>query len=1811
MLGGTNAHVVLESALHTKPTRPLYGTLAEIPPMQPQLFVFSAKTPMSLTSSITKYHAWLSAHGARISLSSLSHTLCNRRSHYSCRLSCVAKDHVELLGKLDQASKNPSRNIGAMHVPINFVFTGQGAQWPQMGRQLLVNGPTSIFTESLRRSRDLLLGFGADWDLIEEILRDAEATRIHSAELAQPATTAIQIALVDSLENLHVSPSAVIGHSSGEIAAAYAAGFISHSAALRISFYRGLAPGSIRKKGYPRGAMLVVGAGEEEIIDHLDNVTKGTVSVACVNSPRNITISGDEGPIQELATMLASKGIFNRSLRVDTAYHSYHMRAAAQEYKDNLGLITTKTPKAVKFFSTVKAKEIVGPFDVEYWVENLVSKVRFQQAMQNLCNAQAATRQVFVEIGPHNALAGPTRECIAGSALDYDYLSPLNRGKHALQGLLEVVGRLFEHGHQVNFSALSSSEIQQEAVSVLPDLPSYCWDHSKKHWHESRLSRDYRLRKHPYHDLLGVRSPESTSIEPRWRHMIDVTSMPWLADHVVDGLMVFPGAGYLCMAIEAISQLARDKFSDLPESQVILRDVQFSKALLIADSPHRIEAQLSFSRFGIMGNKNDGLQYHFLVAALNQDQTWDEHCRGHIELAFVATDGYDASNGVSSKPEYYPDLRKMISGDEFYQQLRSNGNVYGPSFIGVKSIVMNDDHATAAVAIPSIAELMPAQHMQPHTIHPTTLDMVMHASLALATQNFAKGSIMPVRIEELVISSRVQNRPGEVLSAHVDVTSAHSRAATVDIEAFNHCATQPSLSLSGVEFHLLEANGTVENSQREQRNICWELAWDLDVDFLSSKDFHKPVHAKSDSNSLRNKLKELDRATTHFVTKCLNSIHEGQLKVIEEYRVLFKWMVHHQRQCESFNESEITPVDDGSPPLCDGSGVAELDLVSRIGTQLPAIVSGTANALDLVTGDDLLYRTYNDDSSTLCYGLLRQYVKHLCFKKSGIRVLEIGAGTAGATLPFLETLRDNDGSFAVYDFTDISSGFFDRAASLLAEYPINYRRLDIEEDPGKQGFEKRSYDIILACNCLHATSRMSVTLQNVGSLLKADGRLVLIEVVNPQPYHHITFGTFPGYWKGYADERLDGPFMNVEGWCKALKNTRLEMQLSVNDDDLAHISSLMVASPIAEETWNADHAVQIITVRDESANFALGLQAELRQEGIAAAIGAFRHDLPDDSKIKIVLDDGNSPLMSELATDAFHRVCAMLRKQSRIIWVSGSHNSRSFVNPKKHLITGLTRSAHAENDNLQLVTVDIQQELDHENRRLLSCLHLCLRRFFLQPVASTEREFVIRDDSVRIPRLLPSHAINACIANDYAFPPELCSSTTNPLTLSTSEAHCRTGPVFSMDETHRAVLAKDRIQIQVRATSVPPTGSHRARFHEYSGVVIAKGSQVTDFKIGDRVTAISTTPCASMLRVLACHAICIPDEIPFAAAAALPLALMVACYILFDLVDVQLPSRIAIQGIDHLTCQAISVVARHCGAAIVVLTGGLSEPSCEKDELGPTTDCLVQLGHLSRKNALRSMGKLGAIISCTSSVISKHALDALQSPGSVIILQGSEKKALDFAVPPNTTLHGLDFDALLQAKPQKATALFKRASKFVALANARLSAVGNFPLNVIDIAETHNTVAVASSNRRNERVVIEVHDHSLVPVLSTIGPSLKLKSGTFIVAGGLGDLGRRLVAKLARHGAEHVVTISRRLPSKADLEHLGAVIRVHDKHCKVFHIQCDIAHEDQVKATAASVASLDLPPVKGVIQSTIGLQVGLPNDFRELAVFSVTILTSH
>lgn len=750
--GGANAHAILEK-------KPQAGQ-GSAPPdaVSPRLFTFSANSPASLKAMIQAQHDWVEQR-TETPLADLSYTLLHRRSALPYRFSAVAKDRASLLDSLSQGSTMPVAKPSPAEADIIMVFTGQGAQWAGMGRELLLETTTSssVFRRSIRESCNVLNQLGASWCLETELLRDTSTSRLNDAELAQPASTAIQIALVALLRAQGIRPRAVVGHSSGEIAAAYAAGHLSQPTAIKIAFHRGCMAAAVKTKGLGPGAMLSVGLGEEDATPFVRNLTRGKAIVACINSPQSVTISGDGYAVDEVVERIAAadNGTFHRKLLVDTAYHSHHMRTVADDYRARLGILDVERKTAddeeIAFFSSVTGELKTSGFGTDYWISNFVSPVLFSDAIQTLCQARPQSNQqaFFVEIGPHPVLAGPVRQCLQHPKVPkfpFVYHSPLQRNADAVASVLTLDGKLFEIGIPIKWDAVSALSLGADTALVRHDLPAYPWDHSTKHWYESRVARAYRQRKEPYHDLLGVPVLDATDIEPRWRHFLSQTTMPWLADHVVDGLTIFPGAGYVCMAIEAVSQLARQSLPQRSLETVALRDISFKRGLVVPDA-QRVELQMN-----LKPQQGSDFAFFFSITALSDSGEWYEHASGNVQGVFAEGD-VTAEIPREELPKLPPGS-DTTPKDILYREMNAAGNTYGPAFAGLHSISMAADasQALSSFDILDIQAMMPAKFQRPHVIHPSTLDLIFQTALPLVGRRLGPGSVMPVHVDELLIA---------------------------------------------------------------------------------------------------------------------------------------------------------------------------------------------------------------------------------------------------------------------------------------------------------------------------------------------------------------------------------------------------------------------------------------------------------------------------------------------------------------------------------------------------------------------------------------------------------------------------------------------------------------------------------------------------------------------------------------------------------------------------------------------------------------------------------------------------------------------------------------------------------------------------------------------------------------------------------------------------------------------------------------------------------------------------------------------------
>ena len=481
-----------------------------------------------------------------IKVRDLAYTMSVRRSHHFYRAYLLMRNTLIDQTKLTYGKKMVDK------AKIGYVFTGQGAQWSQMGQDIIRNFP--IARAILQRLDDALQALPSppawsligecwryssceDTDPVGELSQPRKPEHIRRPEFSQPLVTALQILQVTVLESWGIRAESVVGHSSGEIAAAYTAGYLTAEDAIRIAYYRGQVVSGVGIDLVHKLGMLAVGLAYDACLPYIQGKETG-VQVGCFNSPSSITLSGRLDHLKEVRARLQEDGHFARLLQVDMAYHSSFVADIGSSYKDLLDehcKISGSSQGKITLFSSLTGTQMNGSCNSLYWRNNMVSPVNFEGAARAMILAPGGIDYLF-EIGPSDSLSGPIaqiKKSMTETGIEFTYSSAAKRGPSAIDALFDIAGRLHLAGHKVLMAEVNRDHGYPKEPNVIVDLPNYSWNHSTKYWHEGQASKDWRFGRFRHHDLLGSKILGTSWRFPSWRNLLNVESLPWLRDHKV------------------------------------------------------------------------------------------------------------------------------------------------------------------------------------------------------------------------------------------------------------------------------------------------------------------------------------------------------------------------------------------------------------------------------------------------------------------------------------------------------------------------------------------------------------------------------------------------------------------------------------------------------------------------------------------------------------------------------------------------------------------------------------------------------------------------------------------------------------------------------------------------------------------------------------------------------------------------------------------------------------------------------------------------------------------------------------------------------------------------------------------------------------------------------------------------------------------------------------------------------------------------------------------------------------------------------
>ena len=688
--GGSNAHAVVEqhnmgtASTHTHSYRPLSGGQGGLEPLtedsenqRPRVLVLSANDATALKASINALCNHLINPAIVTPLPDLAYTLSERRSRFFHRAFVTTNaDAVLDDGDFTVAKKLP-------HEPkIGFVFTGQGAQWPQMGKEILVFPLARLILQEL----DQILQAQPNppsWTLEAELCQARTADHLRQPEFSQPLVTALQICLFSLLESWGIKPTAVVGHSSGEIAAAYAAGWLNRAGAIKAAFYRGRAAVNRKNEAEPNTGMLAVGLGPESATPFLERYTSDGLNVwiACFNSPSSVTVSGHKPTLEALAKDLKNAGQFARLLQVDLAYHSPLMGIIGDEYDKLLAADKEFQPSSgnnnsgVTMFSSVTASKKTTPADANYWKSNMVSPVRFAEALTQVVVDQKP--DILIELGPSGALAGPVSQILKDKSLsqgtEVTYMASWARGAGSIKALLNVAGRLFAAGAPIDICKVNG--LDSNSMRTIVDLPSYPWNHTVKYWHENAASVDWRNKRYVSHDLIGSKITGTSWTAPTWRKQLRLADIPWLRDHKLGSDVLLPGAAFAAMALEAMFQkhcaLHPDETEGVRGANDLayrFRNIKFDRAVVVEETK---PTTILLSLTAVPGSKD---WHEFRVRTTPGEGVVYEHCWGLIRVQEPLDDD-EALRKAACAP-----LQHDQPVGLWYKRQHDIGTHFGPAF---------------------------------------------------------------------------------------------------------------------------------------------------------------------------------------------------------------------------------------------------------------------------------------------------------------------------------------------------------------------------------------------------------------------------------------------------------------------------------------------------------------------------------------------------------------------------------------------------------------------------------------------------------------------------------------------------------------------------------------------------------------------------------------------------------------------------------------------------------------------------------------------------------------------------------------------------------------------------------------------------------------------------------------------------------------------------------------------------------------------------------------------------------------------------
>ena len=1708
----------------------------------------SAKTPEALKDLAS---AWGSLELDKDALSVASWQA-TRRDHYPYRITVSAnsaESFRDSIRSFTQDAGSESVVVGTANQTkpkICFVFPGQGQQWIDMGRRLFKE--EQVFHNSILECDELFkqmsgwsvlrsCGLFGNTDIVEPSSPFSSAEEaLKSIEVIQPAILFIQVGMYRLWRHWGVEPDVVVGHSLGEAAAAYACGGLSLREAVAVIYHRSHEQAKLTGTGRMAALRVTVEQARGICQQHKN------VYIAAINGPGAVTLSGDGNEISQIVTENPGKA---KQLRVTCAFHTPEMDPIEKPFHQAMeGVISSQPGKhQVPFYSTVTGHYYQEAFDAEYWWNNIRNAVLFQPVVGEIL--QDSDIDIFLEVSASATLLSCVKQIIHSTDPQLR-LSTVNSGlrdKNDLHTMQRALGSVYVTGVDIHWS-----NITKNAADWAP-IPTYQWQR-QSFWLETEDRRKQRLG-------LDDRSFKGQNGK------ITMANFPFLADHVVDNRIVFPGAGY----VEFMTQMS---FSD--NNIPCMRDVNFTRVL---PWPENTDGKRGVLNLELI---KDGERIQ--VKCEN-----NAHSDAIVDLKPSLDSGYEKARLPIEK--ILERCNEEIKKEELYDRTQRVGLSYGPAFQVVDQAFMGDGE--------SLAYLSPITDTSQRISIPH-LDATFQ--LALASVGPSTSMYLPVHIDALQLIKPSLPR-GETILVYTSVTDCDSNILTADITMASECGEilAEVMGFRAQNFHGnhsdVDIDTCIYTTQWQPISACTlspsVINEVFDETYLAST-------CKDEMNAISRAeevLDDLEGICVSYIRNALATVPEEQRckgQTSKKYISRFK-TIASATSAKDVPYNDIQGVMERIQTHCPELD-AEIILTNRLGVALPETFRDPQVASPIMFSPEGLDRYFYDSLSTRVHykaaaEAINKAVMESLKHKRVVRVLELGARIGGLTRFIVDPLKEFGMSNQLdYVFTDVSSTSFKQGQENLTEYSfIQYKQIDIERDISEQGFVPGSFDVVICLDTLHTAVDVTKSTRYMANLLNQDGLMFIIEGTNTHFLTELWFGTLDVCWV-FDDFRKERCWMGQQNWVDLMRKIGLnDVTPASTPKEFFH--SVLVGQNGMQASINNSMVIsnavpsKLMIVREISNTFEEEIQLaykgdiDIRSFSEAKEFERlFSDHISSPIEVMYIYSDADSKLHALLKLLQAVELCPEIVKR---VWILTKGSNIESSTPNGSLAIGLARAVSNQVPNIPIYSVDVD---------VTCCLkeHVQeLMKLMKEPTIS-ERELVIRQGIRLAPRVV-HHEIPAS---------KVISANWRVEQVTTHKGSNGSIDDLSFHDIGNMTIPPGHVKILVRAAplnfkdvmmSLGLLEGLESELHpsfgiECAGVVEELGKGVENVKIGDEVIAFSDKCFASHVIADATLTTMKPQNLDWTESASIGVVFVTAYLSLVERANLQKDETVLI----HSACGGVGLaaiqIARMLGAKIICTAGTEEKRKYLRDMDG------VELVSDSRStrfyDVVMSFTKgrgVDVVLNSLSGKLLSTSLSVLASCGRFCeigkrdILQNSNLSMN--ALLENKSFISCQVDILMQQSPRIVQRLMKNIVTL--FDNGILTPI---PTTIYPMEKLTEAFRFMAKGSHIGKIVFDVTDDFS---LDELKPAVEKFSSTatYIVTGGCGGIGQALSRWLCDNGARHIVLVSRNGSRTAAARRMVRYLK--SNGVTVHEIQKNVAEAKAVNNMLRNLRDdKTIPPIKGV-----------------------------